>query len=55
MVQAGTKIIAFGHPVSQPSRAIWAFCELNNIEYEQRVVDLLKGEQKSAEFLAINP
>ena len=55
MVQAGTKIIAFGHPVSQPSRAIWAFCDLCNIDHEPRVVDLMSGEHKKPEFLAINP
>ena len=55
MVQAGTKLTLFVSPFSQPSRAVWSFCDLVGIEYELHEVNLQKGDQKKPEFLAINP
>ena len=40
---------------SQPSRAILAFCEINSIPHEVKEIRISKGQQKSAEFLQINP
>ena len=55
MVSADTKLTVFGNDLSQPSRAIWAFCALNGIAHEKKSVDLASGEHKKPEFLAINP
>eukprot|EP00455_Lapot_gusevi_P025967 TRINITY_DN2740_c0_g1_i1.p1 TRINITY_DN2740_c0_g1~~TRINITY_DN2740_c0_g1_i1.p1 ORF type:complete len:152 (+),score=40.58 TRINITY_DN2740_c0_g1_i1:31-456(+) len=41
--------------MSQPSRAIVWFCLLNKIEHKVQVVQIAKGEQRSAEFAKINP
>ena len=43
------------HPGSPPSRAVQIFLNLNHIEHTAHVVNLLGGEQKSPEFLALNP
>ncbi|XP_050227960.1 glutathione S-transferase T1-like [Mercurialis annua] len=45
----------YTHPLSQPARAVIIFCKLNGIEFEEIVIDLLKGQHKSPEFLEINP
>ncbi|CAG9329224.1 unnamed protein product [Blepharisma stoltei] len=44
-----------GTVFSPPTRAVMIFCKLHNIPNELIQVDLLKHEQKSPEFLAINP
>eukprot|EP01115_Flamella_aegyptia_P004407 TRINITY_DN19044_c0_g1_i1.p1 TRINITY_DN19044_c0_g1~~TRINITY_DN19044_c0_g1_i1.p1 ORF type:complete len:213 (-),score=45.07 TRINITY_DN19044_c0_g1_i1:39-677(-) len=41
--------------VSQPSRSITLFLRAANIEHEEKQINLLKGEQKTEEFLAVNP
>jgi len=43
------------HPVSTASRPVILFCAQNDIPYEGVVVDLMKGEHKSAAFLKLNP
>ena len=40
---------------SQPSRAVMSFCEVNKIPYQIKEVRIFKGENKSPEFLKINP
>lgn len=42
------------HPASSPSRAVQIFLKLNHIEHTAHVVNLMAGEQKTAEFLAMN-
>ncbi|XP_072051507.1 uncharacterized protein [Amphiura filiformis] len=42
-------------PVSQPSRSVVMFLKLNNIEYNDKLVNLGKGEHKTPEYLAMNP
>ena len=42
------------HPLSQPSRAVLALLNIGKIKYEAKIVDLMKGEHKQPEFLAIN-
>ena len=42
------------HPLSQPSRAAIALLKLGKIKYEEKVVDLMGGENKTPEFLEIN-
>jgi len=43
------------HPLSQPSRSLLTFLHLNDIKYEKKVVDILKGEHKSPEYTSVNP
>lgn len=42
-------------PFSQPSRAILALLTMANIEHEAKVVDLMKGEQNTEEYIKICP
>lgn len=45
----------YGHPYSANARKVhWTLEELD-LSYEYKTVDLSQGEQKTAEFLAINP
>jgi hypothetical protein len=37
-------------PLSQPSRAVCLFCELNGIPYQSQIVRLFEGENRSPEF-----
>ncbi|EEF51174.1 glutathione-s-transferase theta, gst, putative [Ricinus communis] len=41
------------HRLSEPSRALIAFCKLNGIEFEEIEIDLVKGQHKSPEFKVI--
>lgn len=36
--------------LSQPSRAVCLFCDLNDITYEKVVLRLAKGDHKTPEF-----
>ncbi len=45
----------YGHEVSGNSYKVKLLLELLKIEYEWIKVDLMKGEQKSPEYLALNP
>jgi glutathione S-transferase len=45
----------YGHEVSGNSYKVKLLLELLNIKYEWIKVDLLKGEQKSPEYLTLNP
>eukprot|EP01062_Namystynia_karyoxenos_P073023 TRINITY_DN6978_c0_g1_i1.p1 TRINITY_DN6978_c0_g1~~TRINITY_DN6978_c0_g1_i1.p1 ORF type:complete len:272 (+),score=114.13 TRINITY_DN6978_c0_g1_i1:84-899(+) len=49
------KLQIFYHPVSQPSRAVWALLLANKIEAEMTVVNFITGEHKQPEFLKVNP
>ena len=42
------------NPISQPSRAVLALLKIGGIEFEPKVIDLMKQEQKAPEYLAIN-
>ncbi|KAL4592888.1 hypothetical protein LXL04_005895 [Taraxacum kok-saghyz] len=41
--------------ISQPSRAILIFCKINGINFDEIRVDILKNQQFSPEYKAINP
>ncbi|KAI3707013.1 hypothetical protein L6452_25169 [Arctium lappa] len=41
--------------MSQPSRAVLIFCKVNGIDFEEIRVDILKNQQYSPEYKAINP
>jgi len=45
----------YGHEISGNCYKVKLLLELLNLEYEWIKVDLLKGEQKSPEYLALNP
>ncbi|MEB3216479.1 MAG: glutathione S-transferase [Nostocales cyanobacterium 94392] len=45
----------YGHSMSGNSYKVRLLLELLNVEYEWNKVDLMKGEHKSPEYLALNP
>lgn len=45
----------YGHEMSGNSYKVRLFLELLNIDYEWIKVDLMKGEHKTPEYLALNP
>jgi len=47
-------IVLYHHPYSRAANMIWALEEVG-VPYTLRSVDLMKGEQKSPELLALNP
>uniref|UniRef100_A0A7S4HMT1 Glutathione S-transferase n=1 Tax=Vannella robusta TaxID=1487602 RepID=A0A7S4HMT1_9EUKA len=47
--------VLYWFPVSPFARAIRYFLLASNIEHETKIVDLMKGEQKTEEYKAINP
>jgi len=47
-------IVVYHHPFSRAANVPWMLDELE-LPYELRFVDLMKGEQKTAEILALNP
>ena len=42
-------------PLSSPARAVKFFLVANNVNHESTVVDVLKGETHSEEYIKINP
>jgi glutathione S-transferase len=42
-------------PISQPSRSVLMLCREGGVEVEEVVVDVMKGEHKAPEYLAVNP
>ena len=56
MVSASDKkLTLYWTPLSQPARAVAAICELKNIPFESKILNMLEGEHKKPEFLAVNP
>lgn len=47
-------IVLYHHPFSRAANVVWMLEEAG-VEYELRFVDIMKGEQKSPELLALNP
>lgn len=45
----------YTHPISQPCRSVQALLDAVAIPYEYIKVDIMKGEQKAAPYVAINP
>ena len=48
-------ITLYGHPISGNSHRVANFLNILGLEYSDQVVDLTKGEHKTAEYLAKNP
>ena len=51
----GVKLILYVDMMSQPSKALVAFCRLNGIEHELRMISVMKAEFKSKDYAKINP
>ncbi len=47
-------IVLYHHPFSRASGTVWALEEVG-VDYELKWVDIMKGAQKSPEFVALNP
>ncbi|MEO7033431.1 MAG: glutathione S-transferase family protein [Polyangiaceae bacterium] len=47
-------IVLYHHPFSRAANVVWMLEELET-PYELRYVDIMKGEQKAPELLALNP
>ncbi len=47
-------IVLYHHPFSRAANVIWMLEEMG-VPYELRFVDLMKGQQKQPEILALNP
>lgn len=47
-------IVLYHHPFSRAANTVWMLEELG-VPYELRYVDIMKGEQKGPELLALNP
>ena len=54
MLDPLTQVTVYGGPSNRGGRALWALEELG-IAYEVKNLALFKGEQRSPDFLAINP
>lgn len=50
-----TSITLYGHPVSQPSRAVFWLCQLHRLPYTYVKLDPMAGDTQRPEFLAKNP
>ena len=45
----------YGFPLSQPCRAVYLLLKCNKVDYEDILVDALKGENRKPQFKKINP
>lgn len=50
-----SSLIVYGHPGSQPARAVLMYLALLGEKYELKLIDFLNGENRSEEFAKINP
>ncbi|XP_022085783.1 glutathione S-transferase theta-3-like isoform X2 [Acanthaster planci] len=48
-------LTVYGYRMSQPSRSVYLFCKVAKIPYVEKNIDLLHGEQRHEDYLAINP
>jgi glutathione S-transferase len=48
-------LIVYGHPLSGHVHRVELFLSLLGLPFERRLVDLVRGEHKRPEFLAMNP
>jgi glutathione S-transferase len=49
------KMILYGHPLSENAHKVRMLLSALGVPYQERVVDVLAGAQKRADFLALNP
>merc|ERR1711981_402869 len=54
-IQITMTLTLYYHPASPPSRAVLFVLECLGCEYEKKFLDLMAGEHKKPEYLAINP
>jgi glutathione S-transferase len=47
--------VLYYSPLSPPSRAVKTLLLLSKTPYQEKIVDLSKGEHKTAEYERINP
>ena len=49
------KIDLYWYCLSQPARAVKGLLDAGDVPYESHVINPMKGENKTPEYLAINP
>ena len=49
------KLVLWVNIASQPSRAIVAFCRLNNLDHEVKIVDMRRNQHRKEPFTLLNP
>lgn len=55
MTEQASKLLLYIDMASQPSRAVLAFCRLNKIPHDTKIVAIRKGEHLEKSFRKINP
>ena len=55
MVSANSPITVYWQPLSQPSRCVMGLMMMSGVQHEVKEIDFGKNEQKSPEYLQINP
>ena len=45
----------YWNPASQPSRAVKSLLVAGGVKHDEQILDLMKGEHKTPEMLALNP
>ena len=46
-------VVVYGMPLSAPARIVFMTCEALGVEYETKVVDLMKGEHLTPDYLKV--
>jgi glutathione S-transferase len=49
------ELIVYGDYMSQPSRAVFAFCLLNKIPHQVEIISVIALDQYSKEYKTVNP
>jgi hypothetical protein len=55
IARANSGLIIYGFPLSQPTRSVLLLCHANDIPYDFKIVDAIKGENRKSDFLKIHP
>ncbi len=55
-MEGNNKIVLHGDFFSQPVRAVWSFLTINDVSFEFRQLELIKGGHKTKEYIEkVNP
>ena len=51
----GKRLEVYYDFISEPSRAVVAFCKINKIPFEPKVMSVFNGDCMKPEFIELNP